>query len=465
MSIRRTVMFSLLLPAMIHSPLLADDLASLARAYAASHAVSTMASAHAAVPSFSRQTGLACSSCHYQFLSLTPFGRLFKLNGYTLTAQKLIEEKTKENGPTLKLSPIPFLAGMVQTGLTHVSTTIPGTQNDNVQLPQQFSLFLSGAISSKVGIFSQITYSGSDGAVGIDNIDLRFANSSKMGTKDWVYGATINNNPTVSDLWNTTPAWGWPYAGSPSAPGGTAATVIDGALGQQVLGAGGYTMIGNTVYAEFEVYRSSLQGLAQPDATASGTIKGVAPYWRLALQKTWENSSAMIGTYGLRTRLYPGGVTGPTDDFTDVALDAQVEQKLGHGHLVFRSTWIHEKQDLNATFAALGSANATNTLKTFKVNTSYYPSMVIGLTGGYFQTSGTTDAGLYAPAPVTGSATGNPKTSGVVGEFDFNPWQNTRLGVQYVAYNKFNGGGNGYDGSGRNASGNNTLYLLGWLMF
>src|SRR5437016_5177306 len=37
------------------------------------------------VPAFSRQTGLACSACHYQFPQLTPFGRLFKLNGYTLT--------------------------------------------------------------------------------------------------------------------------------------------------------------------------------------------------------------------------------------------------------------------------------------------------------------------------------------------------------------------------------------------
>ena len=37
------------------------------------------------VPSFSRQTKLACSACHYQFPQLTPFGRMFKLNGYTLT--------------------------------------------------------------------------------------------------------------------------------------------------------------------------------------------------------------------------------------------------------------------------------------------------------------------------------------------------------------------------------------------
>ena len=37
-----------------------------------------------AVPSFGRQTGLACEACHTAFPELTPFGRRFKLNGYVL---------------------------------------------------------------------------------------------------------------------------------------------------------------------------------------------------------------------------------------------------------------------------------------------------------------------------------------------------------------------------------------------
>ena len=53
------------------------------------------------VPSFARQTGLACSACHYQFLQLTPFGRKFKLNGYTLTSQPAIGEPDTTNGGKL----------------------------------------------------------------------------------------------------------------------------------------------------------------------------------------------------------------------------------------------------------------------------------------------------------------------------------------------------------------------------
>jgi hypothetical protein len=46
-----------------------------------------------------------------------------------------------------------------------------------------------------------------------------------------------------------------------------------------------------------------------------------------------------------------------------------------------------------------------------------------------------------------------------------NPWQNTRIGVEYTAYNRFNGGKTVYDGFGRDATGNDTLYVLAWVMF
>ena len=36
-----------------------------------------------ALPSFARQTGQPCGTCHTDFPGLTPYGRLFKLNGYT----------------------------------------------------------------------------------------------------------------------------------------------------------------------------------------------------------------------------------------------------------------------------------------------------------------------------------------------------------------------------------------------
>ena len=37
-----------------------------------------------ALPSYARQTGQPCGTCHTEFAGLTPYGRRFKIEGYTL---------------------------------------------------------------------------------------------------------------------------------------------------------------------------------------------------------------------------------------------------------------------------------------------------------------------------------------------------------------------------------------------
>jgi hypothetical protein len=439
---------------------------ALVRAYVASYATGThLRGSDIHLPSYARQTGLACSACHYQFLTLTPFGRKFKLNGYTLTnLPPLVEKDSATNGGKLSLSPFSMLSAMVTAAVTHVSDDLPDTQNDAVALPQELSGFLAGRIASKVGLFSQFTYAGADGTFGIDNVDIRFADKAMIGGHELAYGFTLNNSPSVQDLWNTTPVWGFPFIGSEGAPGGAASTLIDGGLSQNVLGLGGYTLVGGLVYAELSVYRSAFQGAAAP-SSATGAIHGVAPYWRLALQKEWEHKYLMVGTFGLHSSQFPDVLTGPRNTYTDAGVDAQFESNLGSGSGILRGTWIHERQTLDATFAAGGSANPTNTLKVLRLNGSYYPRQWLGITAGYFDTRGSTDPTLYPPTPVEGSSSGSPKTNGFIAEMDLNPWENTRIGVQYTGYSNFNGAKSNYDGSGRDASGNNTLYAFAWLAF
>jgi len=72
---------------------------------------------------------------------------------------------------------------------------------------------------------------------------------------------------------------------------------------------------------------------------------------------------------------------------------------------------------------------------------------------------------VYRPAPVAGSRSGRPNSTGLIGEVDFLPWWNTRFALQYVTYARFNGSHDDYDGFGRSASDNNTLYVLMWLVF
>jgi len=72
---------------------------------------------------------------------------------------------------------------------------------------------------------------------------------------------------------------------------------------------------------------------------------------------------------------------------------------------------------------------------------------------------------LYAPNPVYGSRTGSPNSNGFILQAYYLPWERTKFTLQYTIYNKFNGSYSNYDGFGRNASMNNTLYLLAWLAF
>src|SRR5947207_5718499 len=130
--------------------------------------------ARARIPSFSRQTGLACNVCHTAFPMLTAFGRQFKLNAYTLTGLQTIGPAPTETTPSpLKINLIPPVSTMLQTSMTQLTTALPGTQNGNVEFPQELSVFFGEAISPRLGTLIEITYDGAEATLGIDNIDLR----------------------------------------------------------------------------------------------------------------------------------------------------------------------------------------------------------------------------------------------------------------------------------------------------
>lgn len=419
------------------------------------------------IPSFARQTNLPCSACHYVYPELTPFGRLFKLNGYTMTGIATIQSTYKEESTNLKLLSMLPISAMIQGSHNRIAKTVPGTANDVTEFPQQFSLFIAGAISPNFGSFIQVTYDDQSGTFGLDNTDLRFADHTTLFSNDLLYGLTLNNNPTVQDVWNTTPAWGFPYASSAVAPTPGAGPII-GNLGGLVSGLGAYALYNNLIYGEFSLYHVTKQGGPIPETTADSTmtLAGYSPYWRLALQEQWETDYLEIGTFGMASQFYPLGIGGnSTDKYTDIGFDAQYEKNFDSGTLIAHSSYITEKQNLDATYALGGSANPSINLNSFKADASYNLPVGVAFTLGYFATSGDNDAILYTANPVDGYNTSSPNSSGLTAQITYLPWLNTQFSVQYVAYNKFNGASSNYDGSGRNASDNNTLYVVGWVVF
>ena len=152
-----------------------------------------------AIPSFARQTKLPCSACHTQFPELTEFGRVFKLNGYTLRAIESIEDSVKGR-QALSLNLMPIVSIMAQASATQVSRAEPGTQNGSILLPDQLSIFLAGGISSKLGTFVQVTYDPQSGLLALDNTSIRWATSATLLGQPGVVGLSVNNNPTVQDM-------------------------------------------------------------------------------------------------------------------------------------------------------------------------------------------------------------------------------------------------------------------------
>lgn len=436
-------------------------------------AVAAMSGPALAVPSYARQTGMACEACHTVFPQLTPFGREFKASGYTLFNTRKVQDIDQKKRSTLSLSEFPPLSMMVMA-----SSSFGAKANDansskaSTDFPQQLSLFYAGRIADNIGAFVQVTYDDQGGTFGMDNADIRFADFATVNGHDVIYGISLNNNPTVQDLWNSTPAWSEPFIDSPNLQGPAAGTQIEGAMAQSVAGLSAYTFIDDALYAEVGVYRSALQGasVANNGNTTNNIISGVSPYWRLAYEMDWGKNSLEFGTLGqyaqLANPMTPAGgaINGslqhaPLDSFLDAGLDAQYQYIDDTDQASITSRWIHEDQKLRASFLA-GLADAqNNSVDTFDIVGSWFLRRTVGGSIGFFNTSSSTDTTYF------GTNTGNGNSRWLTLEADYLPWLNVKLGLKYTAYLKFDGATDNYDGSGRNASDNNMLYGYIWTAF
>jgi hypothetical protein len=435
-----------------------------------------------ALPSYARQTGQPCGTCHTDFPGLTPYGRRFKINGYTngggqyRTTLFPFDDSTKDSKKTW----VPPISMMSIIGFTHTATDTgppadPFAPNNNISIPP-LSFFWGGAITDHIGAFAQLTYNQAPPAVDIganpfvhawswDNTDVRFADSTTLGKMNITYGITANNSPTVQDPWNTTPAWAFPYAVSPFNAGFGPGPIIDGAFAAHVGSVGGYVYINDLIYLETSVYRTLTPGAQSAlgvDPFDEPGLFNAAPYWRAAIEPHWGPHWLEVGTFGMTANVHPfvnpgtpdTSIFSQTDKYTDVGFDAQYQYQGSNFWLTLRGSYIHEQQKLDASFNLLGAANLTNELNEARAYASlaYGNNNRVVLTGQYFTSWGSPL--LFAD------------TKGWIAEIGYIPfvssfspgwpWLNARIGLQYTWYEQFNGTSVG-------ASSNNTLFAYIWL--
>jgi hypothetical protein len=423
-----------------------------------------------AVPSFATQTGLPCAQCHVMAFGpqLTEYGRQFKLNGYTFR---------KDGGLNIPLS------AAVIAGYSSVAKEVPNpspySDKENLAL-QDVSVYFGGRITEHLGAFVKATYDNIFDSTTWDTLDVRYARTVDLGGgHSAVLGVDVNNSPTAQDLWNSTPVWGFPYITSELVPFPHNVPIIHQQLGDLVLGGSLYSMIDSRWYVELGFYKGVsnkwLGNLGIPGGDPN--IVGAAPYARLTWHQQQGPHYLEIGLVGFNVKQQPFlPSTSETNRSSDFGLDASYQFNVGTPQAFdAHASWIHEKRNLDASFAIGASDSTSNSLDTFEMDVSYIINQSWATTVAVFNSNGSSNRLLYTPGPVSGSASGAPTSGGYTARLEWipfgkigsfaSPWVNVRLGIQYQGFWRFNGGSSNYDGFGRSASDNNSVFGYAWLAF
>ena len=458
-----------------------------------------------ALPAFARQTGQNCLSCHAggQFPELTPYGRLFKLTGYTIGER------------TVPLSVMGVAGYARPTNTSKSDDPSVDFAKDGALVFGSSSVFLAGKVTDNIGVFAQNTYdnySAQDtngkwhGHSGADNIEIRYADRFIDDHGDLIVGLSLNNNPSISDPWNSAAAW-MQYVPVPS-PG--AFQFADGATPFPGFGAGGnlagltaYAYWNQTLYGEVGFYRTANKifspfsaGVVRSELT---NLRGTNnPYWRLAYTREWGPHNLMVGSSGMIAHVYDiGSDTADPNNlgrFRNIGLDAQYQYLLDPHAVTAQVAYMRQKTDysVNALAASpffladgttpVAAVNPSDTSKVFRAKVSYVYQAKYGGSVAFFNLTGNTNtlnqssgfdptgaitsddplATGVASTRVNGNLSGNPATRGMTYEAFWTPLQYIRVGAQYTMYNKYNGASSNYDGFGRNARDNNTLFFYIW---
>jgi hypothetical protein len=422
-------------------------------------------SAASALPSYARQTGDSCSACHVSAFGpqLTPHGTAFKLHAYA--------ESTGAWTP-----PVSAQAIVSYLATSKDNPASDGDPNGNLKM-DELGFFLAGKIAGPVGAFAQVTYDGPGHVWGIDNVDLRAAVETEMDETPVLVGLSVNNNPGVQDPWNTYGPWRYPFNDSAFAIGPAAAPLIDGGLEEQVIGATVSAFIDNRYYVEAGAYSTPSDNFLDSTGVApdeAAKLDGAAFYARAGYQRDWGKDNMHVGAALLSANVFPERDSSlPSDSVTDLLIDGGY-QFLGNRKNIFsvQGAYTYEWRDLKGSTLIGAADRAKADLQAFHVDGTYVYDQTYEAILGLNAVWGSGDATLYAPDPVGGSRTGDPKSTSVSLEGDWTPfgkddsygapYANLKLGLRLTHNFAFNGASSNYDGFGRDASDNDSVLAFLW---
>ena len=386
-----------------------------------------------ALPAFATQTGQNCIACHAggQYPELTPYGRMFKLTGYTI-GEKALRASIMAIAGSSKMSNPDSVNAAVGLNTPY--------KNGSLQF-ETASLFLAGKVADNIGVFSQLTYDnlhavdggGYSGHTSMDGVDVRYADQFVNEKSNVIYGISLNNRPSIADPWNT--SWAWmQYV--PSSPDRGANQYGDGGgngppypgngtSASGLAGVSAYVFLNKSIYAELGFYKTArglFKFLNSGSPQIESTLRSTNPYWRLAYNKEWGAHSWMLGTSGMVSHQYDSTISSlctsdPTCYQTGRARGVDTQyQYLLEPH-TFTVQGAYQKQTFDAGAQV---ASPSTDMNITRMKASYVYQNKYGGSYSFFNVPGGADLA----------------TRGGTYEVFYMPIQNVRVGLQYTAYSK-----------------------------
>jgi len=430
-----------------------------------------------AIPSFARQTGLACDVCHTVFPHLTPFGREFKLHGFTYDYSSLIKmvreaakKRAAEGGgmPDLVINKIPMvsvrIAGMWanQDGGSMVGHgRITNNQDafsypagyptkDTFNLVKGDSLYIAGEITPHLGAWVEIGgWNDSGGSASLAGYDaILNGGDHTVDNKNFTYGLSFENMVGFDDVGQAGPGnWGIPDTMNPLS---THNTLFDPFGGSAIVeGVEAYAMLGDFTHGG--IYGNI--GLYDP---SNGNDEGTPPVAiggnsKLAGNGSWhgakhvdtyvnveywlpgfKNIYSMIGAFGYfgQEKMESPASQYYSDNVNDYGLEAQA-QYIGGKNLVEFFGEVQKQHDSEFygedwwtlhPYSTGTSVNRTG----IALKADYYYDRTYGVYVKYmYAHSGTVQDLDY---------------SGYILGVSWYPWQNVNVRVERMMWSKYHPG-------------------------
>ena len=285
-----------------------------------------------ALPVFARQTGMACSACHFQhFPLLNGFGRAFKAAGFTMMgAQGKIEGDRLSIPDTLNMAVLTSMGYEKSNMLADATGVSKNTGNGVFFLPGvagEASLFFGGRVSDNAGFLSEVGLAQA-AALGSAKLPMLYevADGVRLGAVPFVtdaqgasYGMeTLNTGANAVHQISNTPGFDSSHANAISAQ-------------QYISTAGaadGVAIVATSDMGFINVTKYNLTGSAQATfASLGSTYMRVAGTFDLA---GWDSA---IGVQRWSGQSWTGVVLGvPAATLTETkatAIDGQMQGDLG----------------------------------------------------------------------------------------------------------------------------------------